>query len=85
MEQPLSGSDDVESSDTTGEKVTHGLSALAEAALHVLDDHEDYEILEGHSNDELPMISLRDFSEYLDNQPSVELLQKPNAIVAAPE
>ena len=70
------------------------MSVLAEAALNALDDYEDPEILEVHSSEELPMITLREFSEYLDNQPSetikgiyaksVELLQKPNAIVPAP-
>ena len=93
-EQPPSGSGDVESYDATGEEATHGLSVLAEAALNVLDDYEDPEILEVHSSEELPMITLREFSEYLDNQPSetikgiyaksVEFLQKPNAIVPAP-
>ena len=93
-EVKTSGSDDVESSDATGEEATYGLSVLAEAALNVLDDYEDPEILEVHSNEELPMITLREFSEYLDNQPSetikgiyaksLELLQKPNAIVPAP-
>ena len=89
-----SGSDDVESSDTTGEEHTYGLSALAEAALNELDDYEDPEILDIHSSEKLPMITLREFSEDLDNQPSetikgiyarsVELLQNPNAIVPAP-
>ena len=34
-----SGSDDVKSSDATGEEATYGLSVLAEAALNVLDDY----------------------------------------------
>ena len=89
-----SDSDDVESSNAIGEEATYGLSVLAEAALNVLDDYEDPEILEVHSSEELPMITLREFSKYLDNQPSetikgiyaksLELLQKPNAIVPAP-
>ena len=89
-----SGSDDVESSDATGEEATYGLSVLAEAALNALDDYEDPETLKVQSSEELPMITLREFSEYLDNQPSetikgiyaksVELLQKPNAMVPAP-
>ena len=92
-EVKTSGSDDVESSDATGEEATYGLSVLAEAALNVLDDYEGPEILV-HSNEELSMITLREFSEYLNNQPSetirgiyaksLELLQKPNAIVPAP-
>ena len=90
VSQLPSGSDDVESSDATGEEATYGLSVLAEATLNVLDDYEDPEILEVHSSEELPMITLREFSEYLDNQPSetikgiyaksVELLQNPNTI-----
>jgi len=93
-EQPLSGSDNMERSDATGKEATHGFSVLTEAALNVLNNYENPEILEVHSSEELPMITLHEFSEYLDNQPSetikgiyaksVELLQKPNAIVPVP-
>ena len=94
VSQLLSGSGDVESSDATGEETAYGLRFLAEAAMNVSDNFEDSKILEVHSNEELPMITLLEFSEYLNNQPSetikgiyaksVELLQNPNAIVPAP-
>ena len=86
--------DVVDSSDAVTEDVTHGLSLLANAALNVLDDYEEPAISEVHRSEELSLITFREFSQYLENQPSetikgiyekaVELLQKPNAIVRAP-
>ena len=45
VSQLPSGSDEVKSSDATSEVATYGLSVLAEAALNVLDDYENPEIL----------------------------------------
>lgn len=61
------GFDDVESFDVIGEEVIYGLFVLVEVVLNVLDDYEDFEKLEVYSNEELFMITLREFSEYLDN------------------
>lgn len=61
------GFDDVESFDVIGEEVIYGLFVLVEVVLNVLDDYEDFEKLEVYSNEELFMIMLCEFSEYLDN------------------